>query len=415
MIRVPIWRTIFLALALAPAVRPQAMPVYHPTPPDPREFPVVAWGGSPSDPELLRGMKEAGITVSGFCQPEDLDKVEAAGLRCYVMDPRISLTREQWDKLPPEKELRKGIVELVHQVGNHPAALGYYLLDEPNATMMENLAHVAGILREVAPAMWPYVNQFAAGASRRRYQPIGYEAYVKSLVELVRQPFLSYDMYALVNGEMLDRFYTQLENIRRIGLETKTPFWNIVLANAHYSYSEPTDATVHLQAYATMAYGGRGIQWFTYMGVPDMRLSALDAFGHKTPTWGMLQRINYEVFALVPTLLKLHSTGVYHYPEVPDQCRPLAESTLVKSIELTQTYIRPVTVGRILIGEFEDSQGRPYMMVVNKDLKNPCSFRLELKQPGRKIYAISSFTGREDPSGPADWLAPGSGKLLRLE
>ncbi len=323
---------LLIALAVSAAAQGPAATIYRPTPPDPRQFPIVAWGGSPSDADLLREMKAAGFTVSGFCYPEDLDKVKAAGLTCYVMDKRISLTREQWDKLPPEPELRKGIAELVKQVGNHPAALGYYLLDEPNATMLENLGKVAAMLRELAPEKWPYVNLFPMYASRRRFQPIGYEPYVRSLVEVIRQPFISYDLYALINGEMMDRFYTQLEVIRRISLETKTPFWNIALSNAHFAYMEPTEATVHLQAYATLAYGGRGMQWFTYLGYPGMRLSAIDQFGHQTPTWGMLQRVNHELHVLAPVMVKLTSTGVYHYPEYPEQGRPLAESKLVKSV-----------------------------------------------------------------------------------
>lgn len=407
---------LLAALVLAVAAQAQAVTIYRPTPPDPRQFPIVAWGGSPPDADLLREMKQAGFTVSGFCSPEDLDKVKAAGLSCYVMDKRISLTRDQWDKLPPEAELRKGIAELVKQVGNHPAALGYYLLDEPNATMLENLGKVSAMLRDLAPDKWPYVNLFPMYASRRRFQPIGYEPYVRSLVEVIRQPFISYDLYALINGEMMDRFYTQLEVIRRISLETKTPFWNIALSNAHFAYMEPTEATVHLQAYATMAYGGRGMQWFTYMGYPGMRLAALDQFGHRTPTWGMLQRVNYELHVLAPVLLKLTSTGVYHYPEYPEQGRSLAESKLIKSVELTQDFYRPATAGRILIGEFEDTEHRPYFMIVNKDLKNPFRFRIELKQPERKMYAVSSSSGTEELFvHDMNWLAPGSGLLLRVE
>jgi hypothetical protein len=144
----------------------QDVTVYQPQPPDPRAFPVVAWGGSPSDPGLLRGMKEAGITVSGFCKPEDLDKVQAAGLHCFVTDKRISMSHDEWDKLPPENQLRENIASLVRQVADHPAALGYFLVDEPNYSMMANLGKVAAILRELAPDKLPYVNLFPAYASR---------------------------------------------------------------------------------------------------------------------------------------------------------------------------------------------------------------------------------------------------------
>jgi hypothetical protein len=183
-----------------------------------------------------------------------------------------------------------------------------------------------------------------------------------ALVKTVGQPFLSYDNYSLVNGEMLDSFYTNLEIIRRLGLETKTPFWNCILANAHFNYMEPSDATLNLQVYSTMAYGGRGIQYFTYfaLAIGNYRLAAIDQFGNRTATWDMLRRIDNQIHALAPVLVQLRSTGVYHYPDVPDQAQPLAASKLIESVEMTQRYVRPPVGGRFLIGEFEDEQNRPY-------------------------------------------------------
>jgi hypothetical protein len=101
--------------------------------------------------------------------------------------------------------------------------------------------------------------------------------------------------------------------------------------------------------------------------VGNYRLGAIDQFGNRTRTWEMLQRINNEIHALAPTLIKLRSTGVYHYPDVPEQGTGLGASRLVKSVEMTQRYVRPPVGARFLIGEFEDAQGRPYFMIVNKD------------------------------------------------
>jgi hypothetical protein len=119
---------------------------------------------------------------------------------------------------------------------------------------------------------------------------------------VIGQPFLSYDNYSLVGGEMLDYFFTNLEIVRRLGLETKTPFWNCILANAHFNYMEPSDATFNLQVYSTLAYGGRGVQYFTYFTpqIGNYRLGAVDQFGNRTPTWEMLRRINNEIHAFAP-------------------------------------------------------------------------------------------------------------------
>ena len=117
-----------------------------------------------------------------------------------------------------------------------------------------------------------------------------------------------------------------------LGIETATPFWNCILANAHFNYMEPSDATFNLQVYSTMAYGGRGIQYFTYFApeIGNYRLAAIDQFGNRTSTWDMLRRINNQIHALAPTLIRLRSTGVYHYPDVPEQAKPLSQSELIE-------------------------------------------------------------------------------------
>ncbi|MBI3667866.1 MAG: hypothetical protein HY236_16820, partial [Acidobacteria bacterium] len=253
-----ITRCFLLSLLLGGSAIPQT--AFHPQPASPRDFVVMAWGGSPSEPEQLRLMKEAGLNSSGFCKAEDLDRVRDAGLTCFVSDPRAN--GYDWARLPADEEIRVKVAGLVREIGTHPAALGFYLLDEPHGSLMPGLGKVAAILRQAMPEKWPYVNLVPYRVSPERLGTPSYDAYVKMLVDTIHQPFLSYDNYSLVNGEMLDYFYTNLEIIRRLGLETKTPFWNCILANAHFNYMEPSDATFHLQVYSTLAYGGRGIQYF---------------------------------------------------------------------------------------------------------------------------------------------------------
>ena len=382
----------------------------------PKDFAVMAWGGSPSDPEALRGMKDAGLNISGFCRVADLERVREAGLTCFVQDRRAQ--GYQWTSLPPDAELRRNVDSLKADMAGNPAALGIYLNDEPSAPMMPALGKVSGLLREAMPDKWAYVNLFPYRVAPAQLGTSNYDEYVKMLVNTVGQPFLSYDNYSLVGGEMLDNFYTNLEIVRRLGLETRTPFWNCILSNSHFNYMEPSDATFHLQVYSTLAYGGRGIQYFTYFTPTrgNYRLGPIDQFGNRTATWDMLRRINYEIHALAPTLIKLRSTGVYHYPDAPDQGKTLAESRLIKSVEMTQRYVRQPAGARFLIGEFEDAQGRPYFMIVNKHLDQSFRFRIELKAGDRKLFRVSPYSGREEPFGrEMDWLAPGAGILFRVE
>lgn len=406
-------RAVILAMGAAVAC---AQPGRHPKPALPKDFAVMAWGTSPSDAGQLQGMKEAGLNISGFCAPGDLERVRAAGLTCFVSDPEIERLNPL--HLPGDGEIRRAVAGLKERIAASPAALGFYLRDEPDAQSMPGLGKVAGLLREAMPDKWPYVNLFPYRVPPKMLGTSDYDSYVRMLVKTIGQPFLSYDNYSLVNGEMLDYFYTNLEIIRRLSLETGVPFWNCILANSHFNYMEPSDATFNLQVYSTLAYGGRGIQYFTYFApeIGNYRLAAVDQFGNRTQTWEMLRRINNQIHALAPALIGLHSTGVYHYPDTPEQAQPFSASKLVEAVEMTQRYVRPPVAGRFLIGEFEDSNRRPYLLIVNKDLRNSFQFRVRLKQAAGKLIRVSPYSGEEEPFGrEMDWLAPGSGILFRLE
>ena len=179
---------------------------------------------------------------------------------------------------------------------------------------------------------------------------------------------------------------------------------------------EPADSTFRLQVYSTLAYGGRGIQYFTYFAPQgdNFRLAAIDHFGNRTATWDMLRRINFEIRALAPTMIRLHSTGVYHSSDVPPQGHPISESRLVQDVALSTAGLQHPKAFHFLLGEFEDAQGRPYLMLVNKDLQQSFQYELHLKQEGKKLIWISPFTG-EESKDQQSWLAPGGGVLFRVE
>jgi hypothetical protein len=382
-------------------------------PVSPRDFVIMAWGSSPSDPEQLAGMNEAGLNVSGFCRLEDLERVKAAGLACFVADPRVN--DYDWEKLPADAELRQRITAATLGIKDHPAALGFFLRDEPNAAMMPGLGRVAALVKEALPSCWSYVNLFPTYASAQQLGTADYETHVRIFLRDFHPPFLSWDNYSLINGEMLDRFYTNLEVIRRLALEAGVPFWNCILGNSHFFYMEPSDATLHLQVYSTLAYGGRGIQYFTYVTpeVGNYRLGALDPFGHRTPTWDMLRRVNLEIRALAPWLIRLTSSGVYHSDPVPEGSQPMSGSRWVEQVSAS-TADKSVAA-RYLLGEFKGEDGRPYLMLVNRDLAHSILFSIKLRQPHQHIKRISPYTSQEeDFGGEMDWLAPGAGILLKL-
>ncbi len=409
-IRITVWLICFLGVVASGFTqqihKEQRVP--------PTDFAIMGWGSASPDGQQLQWMKDAGLNIAGFGRVADLPAYEQAGIQIFVSDRRIN--GYDFEKPLDEAEVRRNIESLAREAGQSPAVIGFMLRDEPHARAMPSLGLVARIIQEYMPGKWPYVNLFPVRVTPDRMGTAKYEDYVRLLVDMIRQPFLSYDNYSLVKSEMLDYFYTNLEVVRRLSVETGVPFWNCVLSNAHFNYMENTDATYHLQAYATMAHGARGIQYFSYFtwSNGNYRLGPIDQFGNKTPSWDMIRRVNNQIHALAPTLKRLKSTGVYHYPDVPPDCRPLGESRLVQSVEMTQRYVVPPVQARFLIGEFTDEAGRSFLMLVNKDLNNSFRYRLELKKPGNLVH-ISQYSGREERFGrEMDWVAPGAGHLFRV-
>jgi hypothetical protein len=127
----------------------------------------------------------------------------------------------------------------------------------------------------------------------------------------------------------------------------------------------------------------------------------------------MLRRVNLEIRALAPWLIRLTSSGVYHSDPVPEGSQPMSGSRWVEQVSAS-TADKSVAA-RYLLGEFKGEDGRPYLMLVNRDLAHSILFSIKLRQPHQHIKRISPYTSQEeDFGGEMDWLAPGAGILLKL-
>lgn len=405
-----------LSLLLAGSLFPASAQTFA-EPPEisPRDFALMAWDQSPADPHQLDLMRQSGLNISGFCAPGDLDQVQAAKMACFVTGERAN--GYDWAEMPDKNTLQKNIGALVAEVRNRPAALGFFLYDEPQAQMMPGLGEVAEMLRKAMPGAWSYVNLLPNYGTAERMGASTYDAYVQKYMEEVRPPLLSYDNYSLFNGEMLGRFFTNLATVRSAAHKAGIPFWNVILANSCFSYMEPSEATLSLQAYSTIAYGGRGIEYFTYFSpkVGNFRLAPVDQFGHRTATWYMLRRLNSQIRELAPWLIKLHSTGVYHSAPLPEGAEPVAQSPLIRQVRAT-TFQSPPVPSEYLIGEFRDNEGHPFLVVVNKSLKHSMRYAIDLRDNGQHLVLVSPYTGQlVSFAGEMNWLAPGQGALLEIK
>jgi hypothetical protein len=185
------------------------------------------------------------------------------------------------------------------------------------------------------------------------------------------------------------------------------PFWNIVLTATHFNYREVTAADLRFQVYSTLAYGARGIAYFTYFApkVGNYRMAPVDQFGNPTEAWGRLQNVNLQIEKLAPTLLKLRSDEVYHFGAIPQGCDQPSEKSLVAGIS-----------GEFAAGDFtHEGDGSRYVMLVNKDLLKSIPCGPQYRTAPKKVELVSPYTGQLTPfEGEQVWLGPGQGSLLKL-
>jgi len=366
-------------------------------------FAIFPWD-SLSTPQQIKDAYDCGFNLSGFCPADLLDEVQAAGMQCFVRDPLIQIRGAE---ALPDAEITSRVKNIASRTAGHPATYGYHLLDEPKADLFPVIARWNKAFAEAAPEKIAYTNLFPDyGGNLGADGP--FARYLENFITATKPLAYSYDHYALLVGNKLrDRYFSNLEDARKVTLKTGVPFWHVVLANAHFTYAEPSPAGFRLQAYTSMAYGARGLGYFTftYRDRGNYRCTSLDAYGRRTPTFDMLRDVNLQVHKLAPTLTTMKSTGVWHSPQVPHGCTGIESSSLISSIS---------GKGQFMVGEFESETSGPAVLIVNCSLTTSTSFGFKTKEK-YTINKVSSSTGKVDPfSAENNWLAPGQGMLLLL-
>jgi hypothetical protein len=374
--------------------------------PETNFFPVMAWNYVPADAAVLKKMKECGLTVAGFVPPSALHLCKANGLKGIVWDPRTM--NYDWIKVD-DKIARSNVVSLVKKVGKHPAVYGYYLRDEPGPSLFPGLAKVSKLIHELAPGKWAYINLFPNYADQNQLEGRTYEKYVDEFVQTCDATVLSYDHYAILdNGALREGYWNNLEQMRNAAGTHQLPFWQIVLSVAHFNYREPSAADLRFEVYSSLAYGARGIAYFTYFtsSTGNYRMGPIDQFGNPTITWSHMQNVNLQIQKLAPTLLQLTSDDVYHCGNVPGGAHG----------PRTNDLLTGVNGGDFVVGDFIHADKSHYVIIVNKDVTHSVVCSPQYRTPPKRVKKLSAYTGGLiDFAGEDSWLAPGHGVVLRIE
>lgn len=330
-----------------------------------------------------------------------LNWAQELGLKVMLTDPNIS---------PYRANLEADIKEITDAYKNHPALWGYYLIDEPSANQFTDLAKLHSLLLQDDPLHFPYINLFPNYAVASQLNTPDYATYIRRFVDTVKPSILSYDHYALLDIGDRPGYFANLEIIRAEALRAGIPFMQIILTTPFPGVRDPSAADLRYQVYTTLAYGAKGISYFTY-AVPDSSFGdgLLDRQGVPTSKWYAARDINWEVRRLGPWLLGLRSTGVFYTPLAPEpKCQTLTGTGVVLK----------ASGGRLQVGEFIDAENHTWVMVVNLDRTRAVNANLLLRAPVSQVREVDKTTGQLIPLAcheGADCLPTAEGYQLTLD
>lgn len=403
-------------------------------------FPIGFWWPPPpqeTTDERYREIAECNFTLvlsgnGGYdyeTNVKRLDCCQKNGLKFTSLDERIHAQKAtdtpEWDKT---------VDDVVNAYKNHPALWGYMLMDEPNASMFPHLAYLVRKIKEKDPAHISYINLLPTYANPVQLgaatvdeetitQQLGsatYEGHVESFMSTVKPEILSYDNYCLLSdGSDRPDFYENIDIIRNSALKYNIPFWGFALVIPHMAYRNPTEGEIYWQIYSLLAYGAKGILYFTYW-TPNPKTDGdywmspyaiIDPDGKRTEHYEQVKKLNAGIKVMGPILLKLNSESVYHTGDIPIGCEKFKSNDLFKRIKRAP----------LVVGVFSDKEGNKYSMLVNKDYKKSCMANITLASR-QKVEIFNCSSGEWEnvefnKNKPVDFdllLNPGTGKLLKF-
>jgi len=398
-------------------------------------FPILPWDHLPLTKDraqadrCIEGIAECGFTIAGFVQPEDLPACERLGLKAIMGAPRAKspFARGGWKNLSDE-DIDRYVRELVDSSRHSPAVIGYYIMDEPGAPAFGALAKAVAAVRRHAPGKLAYINLFPGYATigapdRSQLGTASFTEYLERYVAEVRPQFLSYDNYMvqysddLRNPVQAAQYYRDLLEVRRVAARHGLPFWNIVSSNQIRPVTPPpSPGNMLLQAWTTLAAGGRGVSWYTYWS-RGYGYAPLNSGGTRTETWDYLRIVNRQLQVIGPMMNRLRSTGVYFAGPVPLENVPTLPGRLVESVTATVS-LRQESAEQlpIMVGEFAGADG-DYVIFVNLSLAASVNIKPKLVTPGVEMHVISAAEARPvvlDTAARGHWLVSGQGVLVKL-
>ena len=377
-------------------------------------FPIGGWAGPPGEvegsPSFLEDkyfqlMRDSGINIM-YANTEHngsadvlrgLELCEKFGVYYLVNDNRYRnpfFTEEEgWKQYEIYAKYRSFVGIAAH--------------DEPWLKDMENLGAGKKRHKRVFERTCFHTNLFpvrcdSAGVTMREtHEPSSVEEYVnyiETYIRCVEPDHLSYDFYpfAWEFGKCHQEWFFQMEFIRKYAEKLNVPYWCFVQVTSwHKGIIRNTSETeIRWQAFTALAYGVKGINYFTYCtpvdrGGENFDEAMIDRHGNVTESYYYVQRTNARVSVIGKRLL---------YAELRALIKPEKELAPIDSpLEVKEwQYLCGKEGDTVMVGCFEE-KGTPVYMAVNTSLFDTAECTLKFKENVRlrDVETKAVYEGKE--------------------
>jgi hypothetical protein len=415
------------------------------------EYPIGVWWPPPPDPPPEKTLTEyyAEIAAAHFNfviggngvandtdNPPALDAAADNGLKFLLTDARLrnlirdgngtsqtsslesptpsimqSLVEQEEGSGPKfraaavsDDDVKQRVQELVASYGGHPALAGINIYDEPKTSMFGLVNAAEEELRTSAPDELPYVNVWPSYAFTSALGARDYRTYMERYFVKVNPPLLSFNHYPLLKEGITSDYFYNWAMIRNFALRFGVPSWGFVQSVGFDSSQaglarrrRPNEQEILWQVNVGLAYGAKGIQYFTYW-TPDSQpgdpiqfgqaLISLD--GQQTALYGYALRVNAYLKVVGKVLLPLIFESVVHAQErqLPRGAKPFRGDG----------YVREVSGNPVILSRFQKAGTTDrYLLVVNRLVAKTARTRLTMGGAIRRVSRLNITTGEFDP------------------
>ena len=294
----------------------------------------------------------------------------------------------------------------------HPSFAGFDIFDEPAQSRFPTVGALTDIVRRVAPGLLPYSNLWPGNGP-------DYAGFLQSYIDTVRPPLISFDRYPILTDGIDLNYFDNWVIYRDASLTSGLPSWTYVQSVGFNGHRVPTASQLAWQVNVSLAYGCKGVQYFTYW-TPDpargegFTQALMTVDGQRTPLYGAAKALNRSWLQPVGRELKpLVSESVQHANDDP---LPPSAAAFAPG-----DHLSTASGDAAVLGLFRSAQddGTRYLLVANRDPDAAASVGIGLNQANVKsvshfVPATGTYHGTGRPATLDISLKAGAAELYRL-